>query len=62
MINMIKQNIKETRNHRGKLQIYNATSVHYMRVKDCRFGTEWPGISHALTGFSHMFNTGILRL
>lgn len=51
MINMIKQNIKETRNHHGKLQNCNATSVHYAHVKDCEFGIEWPGISHALTGF-----------
>jgi hypothetical protein len=51
MINMIKQNIKETRNHHGKLQNYNATSVHYTHVKDWEFGIEWPGISHALTSF-----------
>jgi hypothetical protein len=63
MINVIKQNIKETRNHHGKLQNYNATSVHYTHVKDCEFGIEWPGISHALTFFFlHMFSCGILRM
>ena len=51
MINMIKQNIKETRNHRGKLQNYNGTSALYTHVKDCEFGIEWAAISHALTGF-----------
>lgn len=51
MINVIKQNIKEMGNHHGKLQNCNGTSVHYTHVKDCKFGIEWPGISHALTGF-----------
>jgi len=51
MINMIKQNIKETRNHHGKLQNRSATFIYCTHVKDCEFGIEWPGISHALTGF-----------
>jgi hypothetical protein len=51
MINMIKQNIKETWNHHGKLLKYNATSVRSTHVKDCGFGIEWSDISHALAGF-----------
>jgi hypothetical protein len=62
VINMIKQNIKETRNHDGKLLKYNATSVRSTHVKDCGFGIEWPDISHAVTGFLRMFGCGILQM